>query len=1584
VRFPRAHTIRRVGLGLAFILWPLFTPAAEWRTPDLTGDWSEPFNWIGVVPSSWEDAKINNGGTAVVNQSGTAYEELTLGGVGGTVNLLSGSLQGRIAYVGSNGVGTLLQDGGAHNLSCLYLGCGTGDTGLYNLGGSGALAATQYEYVGYSGTASFTQSGGTNTMSRLYLSYGAGSNGTYTLVDGQLNAKYEYVGCTGYSDLVTTSSGLLKQSGGLNNVELLFVGDTSTLRLSGGTLQVTRQAVIKGSFDGDGTAGVMTLASNTMTDMSQASIVNTGSTVVNVSANALLILPHGFNPDTAFGFCNGEGIVHIAGNTLVVPAGKGFAGGLSISDPVVCRGSINIRYGDDKLNLRGGLSLVEGGSVDLGDGTLTCNDLNSNISGGTLRTRDQTIGLDGNGVFTQTGGSATVRNWLTLGWNAGDTGVYNLVAGSLTMYDPMTNPNMEIGFRGEGHFVQTGGTVNTIECLITLGSSVGSYGSYTLSGSAVLNSQGQVVGWSGTGIFTHAGGSNSASGLSIGQSATGNGSYNLSESGTLSIASSEYVGYSGAGSFAQSGGTHTVSGGLYLGYDVGSTGTFTLSGNGSLTAGLEYVGYNNAATALFDHTAGSNTTSGLSIGTGGRYRLAGGALTVKEYFVNSGVFKGGSNPSSLTADCLVDLTAGTWGDLGTIAVSMGSKSLLLVPPGFDTSTSFASYSSSGLIHVVGTTLTVPGGKRVGGWGSINDRVICQGTILATAGGAISLNNGVVLATSGQVVLGKGNLTVDDAESAMAGGALSVNNLYIGNAREGRFRQSGGTSTVTGGLYVGCNAGNSGTLDLDGGTLRASGGLYLGYGNGSVGTFNLNGGTLRLSAMSAGSGTPIFNLNGGKLLASATFSTSVPLTLGTSGGGTMVDTSTYTVTLSGAVSGAGSLIKTGTGSLVLDGAKNYTGPTDLRRGTFQLKGTINGAGALVISGGTLFSYAPTANGGTGNSQALAGLYVNSGTSTITAAAGNTLALGPLSRVIGGAVRFNSTTTGTLTTMQPNTNGILGAWATYGSGTSMKYAAVAGASAPYSIAAYTAATPITSGVTGFSDQTGTVNYSLSGSGGTLTGDVTANTLQFTGSATKTLAINSSTALSLNGLMNAGSGTATIAGGKLIVGGTRELVITGSGKVAVDAPIQDNASGPSTVTMSNSYVVTLGGANTHSGGTIATSGTLCVNNPLALGSGPLTITSGATLDNTSGAAIAVGTGNSQVWRGDFTFTGSSALDLGSGPVTLAADSAATVNASNLTVGGVVSGPYSLTKTGAGALTLSGPNTYTGGTVLNGGQVNLGHAAALGTGPLTLNGAGIDNVSGGSLRLSSDLPQTWNSLGFAGTQSLNLGSGPVTLGANCSVTVSANTLIVEGTVSGDYWLVKNGKGTLALAGASDYTGMTRVSLGTLVVDGSLGSPWVTVERLASLRGKGVISGSVVVNKYGHLAPGDEDSIGTLTLLGDLSLDALAYLDFRLGSPSASDMIAMPTATLSLSGQSFSRFGFTALAGFGPGDYVLIDAGAIQGSVGTDVSGTINGLPGTISVVGNDLVLSVVPEPSTWITLVSLLGIGASFRASSRRARRG
>ena len=159
--------------------------------------------------------------------------------------------------------------------------------------------------------------------------------------------------------------------------------------------------------------------------------------------------------------------------------------------------------------------------------------------------------------------------------------------------------------------------------------------------------------------------------------------------------------------------------------------------------------------------------------------------------------------------------------------------------------------------------------------------------------------------------------------------------------------------------------------------------------------------------------------------------------------------------------------------------------------------------------------------------------------------------------------------------------------------------------------------------------------------------------------------------------------------------------------------------------------------------------------------------------------------------------------------------INNSSTSQGIVISGAVTdnglgvilLIKGGAGALTLSGANSHTGGTALNAGTLVLGNAAALGTGTLTINTGTIDSSVNG-LVLNNNL-QVWNGdLAFAGTQSLDMGTGTISLGtasgSGRTLTVVANNLTLGGIITNGVTaasLTKAGAGTLTLTGANAHT---------------------------------------------------------------------------------------------------------------------------------------------------------------------------------------
>ncbi len=300
-----------------------------------------------------------------------------------------------------------------------------------------------------------------------------------------------------------------------------------------------------------------------------------------------------------------------------------------------------------------------------------------------------------------------------------------------------------------------------------------------------------------------------------------------------------------------------------------------------------------------------------------------------------------------------------------------------------------------------------------------------------------------------------------------------------------------------------------------------------------------------------------------------------------------------------------------------------------------------------------------------------------------------------------------------------------------------------------------------------------------------------------------------------------------------------------------LADVVSGSSTINKQGLGSVTLSGVNTFNGGITLGAGTLNLNSAEALGdaAGTLTITGGA-IDNTTGGPLTLTNNNPQAWNGDFTFTGTQNLDLGTGAVTPGANRTLTITANNLTVGGPIGGgPIELTKAGVGSLTLAGTNTFSGGVTLNAGTLNLNEPSALGDAAGTFNIAGgaIDNNSAGEITLANNNPVALNAnLIFAGTQNLDLGTGPVTMSAPRSITVSARNLTIGGVISGSFALSKFGNGTLHLSGLSDFSG-------AVVIAGPLKASSINDAGLASSLGTGSLT-----------RIGDATTSGTLEYTGE------------------------------------------------------------------------------------------------------------------------
>ena len=114
---------------------------------------------------------------------------------------------------------------------------------------------------------------------------------------------------------------------------------------------------------------------------------------------------------------------------------------------------------------------------------------------------------------------------------------------------------------------------------------------------------------------------------------------------------------------------------------------------------------------------------------------------------------------------------------------------------------------------------------------------------------------------------------------------------------------------------------------------------------------------------------------------------------------------------------------------------------------------------------------------------------------------------------------------------------------------------------------------------------------------------------------------------------------------------------------------------------------------------------------------------------------------------------------------------------------------------------------------------------------------------------------------------------------------------ITGAIALTKTGDGVLNITGAQDYTGATTVSDGTLKINGNSTGTTITIGAGGTLGGSGTAGG--IVNN-GTLAPGN--SIGTLNVTGDVTLNDNSTLDIEIGKDGSSDKIIL-TGALTVDG---------------------------------------------------------------------------------------
>ena len=863
---------------------------------------------------------------------------------------------------------------------------------------------------------------------------------------------------------------------------------------------------------------------------------------------------------------------------------------------------------------------------------------------------------------------------------------------------------------------------------------------------------------------------------------------------------------------------------------------------------------------------------------------------------------------------------------------------------------------SGGLGLWDTTLgnwTVDGGANNIAWDNgANDTAVFGGAAgIVTLGTPITVG-GLTFNDNAGYLLALDLLTFGTAATITANVSAQIDSIVDGQFNDLTFAGAGNmtvtdsitntttlTKTGAGSLTLAANAFTSATID--GGTI--AGGL-LTLTNGS--TALTSNGTSAISADVLLPTAPAqITSNAGTLTLGGTIDAdSHGLTFAGAGG----------TTISNAISNLTALSKTGTGTLTLAGANSHAGTTTISAGVLNIQhgtalGTAangtsvaNGAALQTQGGITVGAEALTLNGtgvaGDGALRNISGANVWQGAVTL----GNAVRINS----DAGSLTFNTAATsitaanqnltlggagdGTVAGLIATGNGTLtkdgtGTWTLAGANTYTGATAINAGTLRLGSGGSGANTPL--GTTSAGTTVTATSAALDLNGFTLT-TAEALTLNGSGISNGGALTNSGAAATYSGLITLGSSSSIIAGSGNIVlsnsgtitGAGFSLTLGGSGPASSLASVIATGTGTLTKTGLGTWALT--NANTFSGDTLVSAGVLTLSHNQALQNSVL---------DTSGAGTLTATTSTPTFGG---LKGSanlaSVITSGYGSVTaltLQPAGGVTLTYSGAIANGTAG--MTLTKSGAGTQTLSGPSTYTGATTVNAGTLILAGNNVAATGDITVNTGGMvqfigtTSINGGAHNvLNRDV--TVNAGGtVAFGPAFGAGAADVALAlANRLVASSAGTIAADNYAGAAFNFVAAGLTTASLGavGTVSYTGLHTPNGTTYRLGGgggilNYGSAITGAGNSLLVSGAGTV-GLSLANSYGA---GSTVSGGTLLL-------------------SAAGTLGSTTAPLAISGGTLDLGGSSQTVGA-----VTVSSGAIQNGTLSGTSFAFSG--GTISV---------------------------------------